>query len=98
MPKAFKDYLSEVKQRKKIYYRGTDNHDEDVLVGNKTLLPSLNHITNDREIGISVSDVPSVSKYFKYMYKLTGKEVGEGSDGEPLLDPATIEFIKWVKH
>lgn len=87
---------NEIEKPSKIYYRGTNNPTEDQLVRNKQLQPSLNHITNKREKGISVSDVPGVGKYFDYLYTLTGEEIGLGADGEPLLDPTTIEFIGWI--
>ncbi len=32
------------------------------------------------------------------MYELTGKEIGTGSDGEPLLDTNTIKFTRWVNE
>lgn len=88
---------NEIEKSNKIYYRGTNNPNESQLVRTKQLRPSLNHITNKREQGISVSDVPDVGKYFNYLYTLTGKEIGIGADGEPLLDPTTIEFIGWVR-
>lgn len=94
--KTFPEYLAEASGHT-VYYRGTNNSNEDQLVKSRQLRPSLNHITNKRERGISVSDVPDVGKYFDFMYMLTGTEVGEGADGEPLLDPNTVEFIKWVK-
>lgn len=95
--KSFKAFLAE-ESSQKVYFRGTNNSKEDELVKSKQLRPSLNHITNKREIGVSVSDVPDVGNYFQYLYKVTGTEVGTGADGEPLLDPKTIEFVKWVKH
>jgi hypothetical protein len=95
--KTFKDYLIEASGQK-TYFRGTNNPKEDELVKSKELRPSLNHITGKRERGISVSDVPDVGNYFHYMYAITGSEVGEGADGEPLLDPKTIEFVKWIKR
>lgn len=93
--KTFKEYLKEESNRK-IYYRGTDNPDEENLVKTKTLRPSFNHVNNKQEIGISVSDVPDVKKFFKYMYQISGIEIGEGSDGEPLLDPKSVKFVTWV--
>lgn len=86
-----KDILS------KKYYRGS-NHDEKDLIDNNQLNPSINHLTNKKEIGVSVSDTPKIMSYFKYVCIVTGKEIGEGSDGEPLLDPKTIKFVRWVKH
>ena len=81
----------------KIYYRGTDNPKEQYLINTETIRPSINHVTGKPEIGLSVSDVPSISKYFRYMYSLHGDEVGIGSDGEPLLSLGSIEFIEWIK-
>lgn len=95
--KTFKDYLVEAEQEK-VYYRGTNNPDEEMLVRNRTLRASVNQVTKQPEKGISASDVPSVGEYFKYLYVLTGKEVGEGSDGEPLLDPSSVSFVRWVKQ
>lgn len=82
---------------KKTYYRGTDNPNEKKLIEEKSIRPSINHITGKPEKGLSVSDVPSVSKYFNYMYSLTGDEIGSGSDGEPLLSLESVKFIKWIK-
>jgi hypothetical protein len=87
-----------IESKQQIYYRGTNNPNEDSLIKNKEIRPSLDHITQKREQGLSVSDVPSVGKYFKYLYKLTGKEIGLGADGEPLLDIDTVEFINWIPH
>lgn len=95
--KTFRDYLAEARGLR-IYYRGTNNPHEDQLVKTRQLRPSLNHLTNKREMGISVSDVPDVGNYFDFMYTLTGTEVGEGADGEPLLEPKSVEFIKWIRH
>lgn len=79
------------------YFRGTNNPDEESLIRNKQLRSSVNHLTNAPERGISVSDVDSVGKYFRYLYRLTGKEIGTGTDGEPLLDPTTVSFLGWIK-
>jgi len=78
------------------YFRGTDNGHEEILVHNKQLRPSTNQLSGARERGISVSDTDDVRHYFRYLYILTGNEVGIGSDGEPLLDPKTIQFVRWV--
>ena len=80
----------------KTYYRGTNNPNEETLIRTQQLRNSLNHLTGELERGISVSDVNSVGEYFQYLYKLTGAEVGIGADGEPLLDPTSVKFIKWV--
>lgn len=96
--KTLKDYIAEAEAPKKVYYRGTDNPNEDKLVRSKTLRASTNNITKKPEAGISVSDVDTVGDYFDYLYTLTGTEIGLGSDGEPLLDPDSISFVKWVKR
>lgn len=94
--KNFITYLTEESNRKH-YFRGTNNSNEEALIKARTIRPSINHITGQREIGLSVSDVEDVGNYFKYMYELSGIEVGEGSDGEPLLDLDSIRFIRWIK-
>lgn len=98
---AVKKVLSEsnsTQEANKIYYRGTDNPDEQELVTSGKLNPSINHETGKPEVGVSVSDVSSVGKYFKFLYKVSGKELQHlGSDGEPLLDPKSMKFIEWVK-
>lgn len=98
---AVKKVLSEsnsTQESNKIYYRGTDNPDEQELVTSGKLNPSINHETGKPEVGVSVSDVSSVGKYFKFLYKVSGKELQHlGSDGEPLLDPTSMKFIEWVK-
>ena len=81
-----------------VYYRGTDNKDEEELVKSKKIKPSVNHINKKYENGLSVSDTDSVGKYFKYLYKVHGKEIGEGSDGEPLLDVESLKFVDWIKN
>lgn len=95
--KTLREYIAEVSMPGAIYYRGTNNPNEEQLVNNKTLRASTNNITKNLEIGISVSDVDSVGSYFKYLYMLTGTEIGIGSDGEPLLDPTSVKFVKWVR-
>lgn len=87
---TFKQWLVETGTR--YYYRGTNNADEPELIKSGLIRPSINHLTGDYEIGLSVSDVEEpLMKYFKYVYKVTGKEIGLGSDGEPLLDIKTVK-------
>jgi len=95
--KSIKDHLVDIEKQRQIYYRGTDNKDEEYLVKDRTIQKSRNHLTGQIEAGLSVSDVPSVGRYFKHMYTLTGSEIGQGADGEPLLDIKTVRFIKWIK-
>jgi len=79
------------------YYRGTNNIHEPELIKNKQLRASKNHISGKHESGLSVSDTLHISNFFKYVYKVSGREIGIGSDGEPILDIESIKFIKWVK-
>lgn len=50
---------------------------------------SMNHATNEEEGGLSAAKSPEFAA--KYAYYLTGKEIGKGSDGEPLLDVSTAK-------
>ncbi|MDB4378628.1 minor capsid protein [bacterium] len=78
----------------KVYYRGTNNPDEIELVKAGTIRKSKNQLTGAYEEGLSVSDVEApLKKYFKYTYRVTGKEVGLGSDGEPLLDVNSLKIV-----
>jgi hypothetical protein len=79
------------------YYRGTNNINEPKLIHDKLIRPSKNHLSGNYEKGLSVSDTLHIAKFFKYVYKVSGKEIGLGSDGEPILDINTIKFIKWIK-
>ena len=89
--------IEDIRQRKR-YYRGTDNRNEPRMIADKTIKPSVNHLTGNYEKGLSVSDVPDVEKYFAYMYEIEGTEIGEGSDGEPLLDLDSLKFIRWINR
>jgi hypothetical protein len=71
-----------------VYYRLTNNKNE---------IPnfySKNHATGNSENGLSVSTSPHYGVWgYKYAYKVKGKRIGTGSDGEPLLDPKSIEVL-----
>lgn len=56
---------------------------------NGTHRGSINHVTNEQEGGLSVSTKPEFPA--KYAYYVTGKIIGTGTDGEPLLDVATAK-------
>ena len=76
------------KQSKMI--RFTNNKNEIALV-ESGLLRSKNHADNTFEKGVSVADGAHYSVCgYKYGYVVTGKVIGEGSDGEPLLDVKTM--------
>jgi hypothetical protein len=78
-------------QKEGQFYRGTDNPKEIEYLKNGTMRVSTNHMTGEKEDGVSVWESP---KYpFKYQYRVTGKVSGVGSDGEPLLDPASIKLV-----
>lgn len=81
-----------------VYYRGTNNRNEDKLIATETIHCSVNHLTNSKELGLSVSDVSSIKHYFKFMYELSGVEIGIGADGEPLLDITSLKFIRWITN
>lgn len=73
------------------FFRGTDNGKELDYLKNGTIRASTNHMTGEKEDGVSVWESP---KYpFKYQYRVSGEVVGVGSDGEPLLDPKSIKLI-----
>lgn len=73
------------------FFRGTDNKDEINYLKNGTMRPSTNHMTGEAEDGVSVWEYPKYS--FKYQYRVSGEIVGIGSDGEPVLDPKTIQLV-----
>lgn len=78
----------------KIYYRGTNNFNELTLIKNKSIKHSRNHLTNKLEKGLSVSDTPDILfNYFSIVYKIKGKEIDIGADGEPILDINTLELF-----
>ena len=78
-------------QKEGEFYRGTDNPKEIEYLKNGAMRASTNHMTGEKEDGVSVWESP---KYpFKYQYRVTGKVSGVGSDGEPLLDPKSIKLV-----
>lgn len=88
--------INEIAGYTQVYYRGTNNPNEPELIRNKQIKLSHNHLTADNEAGLSVSDTIKIKRYFKYVYLVSGNEVGLGSDGEPLLDIQSLKFIKWI--
>lgn len=72
------------------YYRVMGSDKEIGYLKNGTIRPSVNHMTGEQEVGLSVWETP---KYFGKVAKIEGELVGIGSDGEPLLDPKTVKFI-----
>lgn len=78
-------------QKEGMFYRGTDNPKEIEYLKAGTMRVSTNHMTGEKEDGVSVWENPKYS--FKYQYQVTGKISGVGSDGEPLLDPKSIKLV-----
>lgn len=76
------------------YFRFTNNKDEISLAKQGILNPSRNHAEGFTEKGLSVADGPHYGiQGYKYGYPVYGKHVGWGSDGEPLLDPKSLEVL-----
>ena len=96
--KFFQDRLEKLHEEKhgKGFWRSTNNAKEHELAKSGELKHSLNHVENFREEGLSVSNGLgySANHDYKHLYRVDGDKVGEGSDGEPLLDPKTIKFGK----
>lgn len=72
------------------FFRATNNTKEPELGDFK----STNYVTGQKEKGMSVSPHPryAVFNNLKHLYAVTGKIVGYGSDGEPLL--TNVKFLK----
>lgn len=76
------------------FWRFTNNKDELPLAVAGKLRNSRNHAQGFSEEGLSVADgVHYLSDGYKWGYPVKGQVVGYGSDGEPLLDPKTIEVL-----
>jgi len=75
------------------YWRGTNNMDEIRLIRSGRIRPSLNHVSGLRECGLSVADhlgYLSLGGYL-YGYRVRGRLIGAGSDGEPVLALDSLE-------
>lgn len=76
------------------YFRFTNNKDEIELAKKGLLRNSKNYAEGFNEKGLSVADGPHYAiQGYKFGYPVYGKHVGWGSDGEPLLDPKSIEVL-----
>lgn len=85
-----------------IYWRATNNKAEhEVLAGFR----SKNHADGSLEAGMSVSHSPAyfAMSGYKYLYPVSGRVVGIGSDGEPVLadvvalaKPARKPQVTWL--
>jgi hypothetical protein len=77
------------------FYRWTDNPDEIEIARRGQLRQSRNHLAKSDEGGLSVAEGPWY--YWRAVpicYLVMGRIAGRGSDGEPLLDPATVQIIE----
>lgn len=75
-----------------VFYRSTNNKNEISLIKSGKLKPSMNHLSGEKEEGLSVWDRPENVGH-DYTYKISGTVVGFGSDGEPILDMSTLNPI-----
>lgn len=75
------------------FFRFTNDKNEFAKIQNGEYTQSVNHADNSLERGISVSDDMSYCSLgaYKYFYKVSGEVIGRGSDGEPVLDAATMQ-------
>jgi hypothetical protein len=74
------------------YWRATNNADEIKLIKRGQLHPSRNHADGMAERGLSVADHLGYTMLgYRYAYRVRGRVIGVGSDGEPILDIATLQ-------
>ncbi len=84
-----------VKPKDGIFYRYTNNPKELLLAERHELRASRDQRDGTLERGVSVSQSPVYGVMgYKYAYRLTGRVIGTGSDGEPLLDPASLRPLQ----
>ncbi len=77
------------------YWRWTNNKNEHTIAAKGNLQNSVNHVDGTTEKGISVADHLGYGVWgYKYVYRVQGRTLGEGSDGEPLLDPKSLKVTK----
>lgn len=74
-----------------IYLRVSDKKEDYEHLINKTHRGSFNHANGKAENGLSVAKFPETPS--KYYYFIKGDKIGEGTDGEPLLDVNKIEVV-----
>lgn len=89
------DYFKDKMAKKDYFWRGTDNKEEIELILSGTINPSINHADGTKETGLSVADHLGyiMTLGYKYGYRVKGKVVGYGSDGEPILDLKSLEVL-----
>jgi len=77
------------------YFRATNNRHEIEDIKDGKFTHSHNYIYNYDEKGLSVSDTLGYALLdgYKYVYRVKGKVIDVGGDGEPILDISTLEFL-----
>ena len=80
--RALQDYFNPLPED--TFIRTTWNKSDYDHLLNGTHLGSMNHATGKAEAGLSVAKHPELPQ--KYAYFVKGKQIGTGSDGEPILD------------
>ena len=78
-----------------VFYRVTGNKKEIGYVRDGTIKPSVNHMTEETESGLSVWESPKYAD--KIMYRVKGDVIDIGADGEPILDVKTIKLLPDLK-
>lgn len=93
--RALMDYCGIENKRYKIgdiiiAWRATNNPQEIKLARSGIELISVNHITGEKEKGLSVATGLHYAHFHKYAYQVQGRIVDFGSDGEPVLDKIKV--------
>lgn len=78
------------------FYRVIGSDKEIEYIKNGTVRKSVNHMTGEKEDGLSAWEIPKYAG--GKLIEITGDVVGIGSDGEPLLDVSTVKFVKIVEN
>lgn len=74
-----------------VFIRVSNNPEDFKYLKDKTHKGSKDHFRQVEEGGLSVAKSPEIPS--KYGYYVKGKVIGEGTDGEPLLDLGSVEVI-----
>lgn len=85
------EYFSPLKEKQ--FVRVSASKDDYEHLINGTHRGSKNHATGISEGGLSVAKIPQPVDGGEYAYIVEGERIGNGSDGEPLLDLKTVKPI-----
>ena len=85
--RAIEEYLRPFGEN--VFVRSSPKPQDYDHIKNGTHRGSKNHATGEDEGGISASYTAEFPA--KYMYLVTGKRIGDGSDGEPLLETGSVK-------